>query len=176
MKDVDYPVQPALPALPAIVATDFLQNSCGALVQQILDNPPMIGSETNQWILSPPSITGEEPTSSNKPISKLDGISFISQQLRASGCIYHMPSVGSPQSDWQEWFQTIRGLLDSFPSMSSELLISCLTAQIKPHDQRIFGWTDKCVLQRSGKKGERLWQTNVLFCSINMENILWLIG
>ena len=29
--------------------------------------------------------------------------------------------------------------------MPSELLISCLTAQIKPHDQRIFGWPDKCA-------------------------------
>ena len=77
----------ALTALPAIVATDFLQNSCEALVHRILDNPPLIGPEANLWILSPPSITGEEPTSSDKPTSKLDAISFISQQLLAPKCI-----------------------------------------------------------------------------------------
>ena len=78
MKDVNYPVPPALPALPATVAPDFLQTSCGTLVQHIIDNTPMVGS-ANRWILNPPSITGEEPTSSDKPNSKLDGISFITQ-------------------------------------------------------------------------------------------------
>ena len=143
MKDADYPVQPALPALPEIVSSDFLQNSCGALVQHILENPP-VGSEKTQWILTPPSVTGEEPVSSDKISSKIDGISFISQQMRSLKCTFHMPDLDRPQSEWEEWFHTIRGLLDTFPHMPTTLLISCLTAQIKTTDQRIFGWVDKC--------------------------------
>jgi hypothetical protein len=162
MKDVDYPVQPALPALPAIIASDFLQTSCGTLVQQIIDNPPLVGL-ASRWSLSPPAITGEEPTSSDKTTSKLDGITFVSQQLRSAQCIYHMPAVHSPQSEWQEWFQTIRGLLVSFPSMSDKLLISCLTAQIKSHDQRIFGWADKCeyLQHQHGKYSTGDWLEHV---------------
>ena len=73
------------------------------------------------------------------------------------------PFIGCPQSDWQEWFETIRGLLDSFPSMPSELSISCLTAQIKPHNQRIYGWTDKCAFlqHQQGKYSMADWLDHV---------------
>lgn len=151
MKDVDYPVQAALPALPDIVATDFLQTSSWTVVQLILENPPMVGADVGRWILIPTTaVIGELPVSTDRPSSKLDGITYIAQQLRSAKCIYHMPLVSSEQIEWQEWFATIKGLIVSFPSMPIELLITCLTSQIKTNDQRIFGWPEKCLyLMRS---------------------------
>ena len=47
--------------------------------------------------------------------------------------------------------------------MPSELSISCLTAQIKPHNQRIYGWTDKCAFlqHQQGKYSMADWLEHV---------------
>lgn len=147
MKDATYPVQPALPPLPDIVSTTFLQTSCWTLVQNLLANPPLTGASIGRWILTPPSaLTGETPVGQEKlSTSKLDGITYISQQLRAAKCIYHMPMVSGAQIEWQEWFATIKGLIEIFPTMPLDMLITCLTSQIKTTDQRIFGWSEKCA-------------------------------
>ena len=151
MKDVDYPVQAALPPLPEIVSTTFLQTSCWELSTQILAHPPLTGGAIGTWNMTPPiALTGETPVGSERK-SKLDGINFISQQLRTPKCIYHMPLVTGSQTEWQEWFAIITGLIETFPTMQLDMLITCLTSQVKTTDQRIFGWPEKCLHLRNTK-------------------------
>ncbi len=84
-------------------------------------------------------------------LSSSDGHRFLAGQMMNTSSAYHMPAIGAPQLDWEQWFRTIKELPELY-EMTDTVVIHQVTAHLRRDHAVMAGWD---TVKRTRKsKGE----------------------